>query len=127
MQTTCTINVVASGFGGISFRVQDASNYCFCFLDPAGNFQLFEIVAGVLAGPKATISVTINTGTDYNVAVSSIGGAITATLNGGSQISYTTTNFLAATKFGLYNQGATTGTQFDNRAAYVNLIACSKD
>jgi hypothetical protein len=95
----------------IVVRLTDDNNFWMAALKN-GEFSIYENAAGVLT-QRATTSPTISVGTTYHVQLVASGTTMTATLNGGNQISYNNaTSNQTATKCGI--RGFETGTVYDN-------------
>jgi hypothetical protein len=111
---TCTHTVATAATGvvtGILVRRVDASNYLAVRFTPStGNLAVFRNLATVRT---TTYSKTIATGLADNQVVRVVvvcrGTKITIKVDSVWYDTYTETNFLGATKFGLYQIGAATG------------------
>lgn len=112
---SCVVRIPTSGYGGILFRVQDGSNFWMCSISPtADDVQIQDCVAGSFT-TRANTSVTINTATDYTVALTQSGDVFTVTVDGGSEITHTSSTFSSeAAKVGLWGDDAGSGDQTYN-------------
>jgi len=108
-----TPSATTAGSWGISGRISDASNSWDVTVNAsAGSFRLYEHNAGVYT-IRASAAVTINNGTAYTLAGQFSGQNVTATINGGNQISYgSATLNQSTTKHGLNVPTAWTADNF---------------
>jgi hypothetical protein len=99
---------------GHAGRFSDANNAWRTTLNQSGGlFELVEVASGT-STVRASASLTVNTGTAYTIAVTYNGTTITATVNGGSQISYgSASSNQTVTNFGCY-AGTSNKATFDN-------------
>lgn len=106
----CTVNAGVGCTPGVSGRVTDENNQWDIRFHPGGStFSIFERNASVFT-ERAFVSVASTAGTDNKVKAVFSGTTITATLNGGSEISYGSASFnQTATKFGLHSLNDATG------------------
>jgi hypothetical protein len=108
ISATVTIPTSATGSYGLAARYTDTSNQwrIGVTLGSSGNFTITEDAAGTVT-TRATGSVTINANTAYTVQAVMSGTTITATVNGGNQISYgSASSNQSATKHGLRSGGS---------------------
>lgn len=99
-----------AGYAALAVRVIDKENYILLSINAANQFQAIRRFANA-ASILATVAVTISVNTDYAIEVTLSGTSIVATLDGGNTINTSYANLTAATKHGLYAEGAA---QFDN-------------
>jgi hypothetical protein len=88
---------------GVAGRVTDASNLWVARLYN-GNFDLVEVNAGVFTA-RDTDAFAHAANTDYLIKIVFNGTSITATVDGGTTLTYTSSFSQAATKHGLYLYG----------------------
>ena len=108
---SCQVKGNVSNIPGIIARLSDSGANCWLIsVSPAGDvFTIVQREAGSNT-TRATTSVTIDAGTFYTIVVTLSGNTITATLNGGNQIQYTSATFQnTATKHGIHEFNDTTG------------------
>lgn len=85
---TCDLIPAASGSPGVVLRYTNTLNFWYLRASEAGNtFALVEVNAGVFT-TRATTAVAIVAGVTYALRVVTSGTTITATLDGGSQITW---------------------------------------
>lgn len=111
--THCTI---AASVGGMALRWSSGANLWTGTIYPVGNlFRINEINAGAVT-TRATIGVTINAATDYDVVLVADGQDIVAFLDGGSRIAYGSAALNETeTEHGLYaTWGNNTNVDLDN-------------
>ncbi len=103
-QTALVKNLTANSQRGLIGRFTDTSNlWVVGFNDQTttNNWTITEIASGTSTN-RATGSVTLTQGVEQTVAVTYSGSTITATVNGGNQISYgSATSNQTATRFGV--------------------------
>lgn len=109
--------VVRAGVGGntpgLALRISDANNGWLVRIHPTGStFSIFERNGGVFT-ERAVTTVATSAGTDYVIRAVARGPVITATVNGGNQISYASATL---------NQTATTHGIHDLNDAGVSTV-----
>jgi hypothetical protein len=88
--TTSVVINVTTGTGtyyGLALRYSDNNNMWWAIAEGGGTFAIFERNAGTNT-LRASASLTITAGTNYTIQAVLSGSTITATINGGNQISY---------------------------------------
>ena len=103
---SAVLNLKAGRSLGIVARLSDNDNYIMAYLrEGAEKLVLYSKEAGSYT-VRAEDTVTVNADTDYTVALSCVGTAIVATVNGGTPVPWTSSFNQAATKVGLYSGDA---------------------
>ena len=104
---SCVINLGANDEGGVLVRFTDTNHFWLIVIHESNNdFRLMENNAGWTERDKVVLS-NIAAGTDYTIEITLNGATISATLDGGNQISYSLATFnQTATKHGLYGNPA---------------------
>jgi hypothetical protein len=98
--------------GGMVVRATDKDNGWYIRLQNAGVFEILERIAGSDT-QRASVSPTVNLNTDYTITVQLSGTTITAQLDGGNEISYSSASFnQTETKHGIHLRRG--GDKFDN-------------
>jgi hypothetical protein len=111
-----TTGSVTTQFMELLFRYTDTQNFWVAAISGTG-FSIYEVAANVTTQRATTTIPALTTNTTYHVAVTAVGASITATLNGGSTISYgSAATGLSATKHGV-RDGAS--------ASYDNFLVTS--
>lgn len=83
------------------FRYQDVDNYLYADLDSDGFTQAFaEMVSGTATGLKNSPGTTLQQGSTYEIKVVCDGDDIQLLIDDTPQLSYNTSRFNAATKYG---------------------------
>lgn len=105
------------GFDGIVFRYQDQSNFWFATREAtSGDFRILEKNAGVNT-ERASIAAGISAGTNHDMQVVLSGTSITATIDGGNEITFSSSFLETETTHGLIGvdrADPSVGTKFDN-------------
>lgn len=113
----CDITPIAApGRQCVTGRLTDANNNWRIGVrgDGSNSFEILERNAGVQT-VRATVTVTITPGVTYTLKAIFSGSTITATINGGNQISYNSATLnQTVTKFGIDTGTGVTGTRYDN-------------
>jgi hypothetical protein len=108
------VTPVAGSFSGICGRVTDVANMWAVVVDV--NNDTFTIVEWASSNDtiRATANVTITAATPYTIRVTFNGTSITATLNGGNSINFTSSLYQANTLFGILERSVATGVRWDD-------------
>lgn len=101
------------GAVGPAFRVQDASNMWFAVIifGATDNFYIFQRSGGSNTVRASTV-VTVDLLTYYTIEVTLDGSSITATLDGGNEISFSSATLATETRHGYWNSSG--GAYIDN-------------
>jgi hypothetical protein len=113
----CVISVIlrasATADGAIKFRATDANNYWIADLQTVNAFILAKNEGGSFAG-MATIPFTVTAGVDYLLEVTLSGSSISATVNGGSLISASSSFNSTATRHGIWQSASAVAATFND-------------
>lgn len=105
------VNLANTGAGvtGVVARGTDASNFWVAGLLSTNAFNLYQCAGGVFT-LRGTAAVTVSTGVNYTIRLACSGDTITATLDGGNELSFTSSLFQDRTQCGLYSDTTTAPT-----------------
>lgn len=101
----------------VLLRFVDTSNYWFAGINPSLDEISITKREGGSNTKVANTAVTIDTGIDYTLRVRAVGSTITAWVDGGSQVQYTSATFQqTATLHGIrsFKTGSNPGANFDS-------------
>lgn len=116
---SATVNLAAGKALGVVARYSDANNFLFAYLRDVGGdgIVIYSKEAGSYT-VQAVTAMTVTAATDYAVAFTVNGTAISATVDGANLVSWTSSFNQAATKVGLYSGNANgSASRFDNFTA----------
>lgn len=100
--------LIVNGNVGITFRLQDASNYLFVRPVSGSGMEIWKVVAGVATRLTQAGTTTYTAGDTITVVTSA--NSITAKKNGVTQATASDASFNTATKHGLWHIGTAAGT-----------------
>jgi hypothetical protein len=108
-----TVNLSANSRMGFAARVSDDSDFWRVVVSVnAGALEILEVVSGVQT-VRASSSLTISQGVNYALQAQFAGQTVTATVNGGNQISYNS----AASNQSVTKHGLTAGANSNGTAS----------
>ncbi len=115
--TDCTVTskIKAGSSGGVLVRYQDATHYWrigFSTFSNPDSFFITEYNAGNTTRASTTGVGNLSGSTFYTLSIVLLGTSITATLDGGNSITYSSSLFQAATKHGVHGDSAFTFDDF---------------
>jgi hypothetical protein len=110
---TATLDAGAASRHGLAVRATNGNNHWRVTIKASGEFAIVEVNGGT-ATVRASAAVTINTGTGYTIQCAFSGTTLTATLNGGNQISYSSATLNQTTTTHGLDDGASGECSFTN-------------
>jgi hypothetical protein len=110
---TCDVYPDTSSYDGIIARYSNSTNFWLLTVrSDLSEFSIYEFSTGNGVVQRATTTVSITAGTKYTLALVVSGTSLSGTINGGHQITYTSSVNQTNTKHGL--RGGTGAPTFDN-------------